>query len=290
MCTAIWWQWGWGPTTTQVPCHPDLLNQVLADHRLFDKGRVFCGQARDAAGNGLATCPYRDYRHQRRLVRSSLRRPQLAGHARAMQAEITSATGDWRLYRVIDAFPTFYGIALRTLGRTLCSTTIDADAARDVQQAFDTTLNGLFRQMILPAPVRRLPLPLPGNRRYHRTLAQLHDTTTELVAAHLHFARPAGRAARRPRRRRGPARRRRGARPGDHPVAAGPETVAATLTWARWRLPRRPAAAEQCGPSSRRRCRTGAAPGWADLPEPVPSTGWFPGRCACTRRAGCSPG
>ncbi|MFD8480631.1 hypothetical protein [Kitasatospora sp. NPDC059673] len=44
-----------GPMTVQVPCHPDLLNQMLADHRLFDKGGAFYDRARDVAGNGLVT-------------------------------------------------------------------------------------------------------------------------------------------------------------------------------------------------------------------------------------------
>ncbi|MFF2625274.1 hypothetical protein ACFVUN_05805 [Kitasatospora griseola] len=51
-----------------------------------------------------------------------------------------------------------------------------------------------------------------------------------------------------------------------------------------------PAAAEQVRTELAKALPDGAAPGWADLPEPVPSTGWFPGRCVCTCRAGWSPG
>ncbi|MFJ8443468.1 cytochrome P450 [Kitasatospora griseola] len=261
-----------GPTTAQVPCHPDLLNQVLADHRLFDKGGVFYDRARDVAGNGLVTCPYRDHRRQRRLVQPAFRRSQLQRYSQAVQAEIASATDDWRPGRVIDAFPTFYGLALRTLGRTLYSTTIDAKLARDVEQAFDTVLNGLFRQMFLPAPVRRLPLP--GNLRYRRSLACLHDATRQLIAAHRDAAEAAGAE---------PdllaallaARDEDGARLSDTEVhdqvitllAAGTETVAATLTWALWRLSRHSAAAEQVRAELAAALPDGRAPGWADLPR-----------------------
>ncbi|MFJ5927470.1 cytochrome P450 [Kitasatospora sp. NPDC092948] len=261
-----------GPTTAQVPCHPDLLNQVLADHRVFDKGGVFYDRARDVAGNGLVTCPYRDHRQQRRLVQSAFRRSQLERYSHAMQAEIAAASGDWQPGRVVDAFPAFYGIALRTLGRTLYSTTIDADLARSVEQSFDTVLNGLFRQMFLPAPVRRLPLP--GNLRYRRALAHLHDATRRLIAAHRAAVRPGGAE---------PdllgallaARDDDGARLTDTEVhdqvitllAAGTETVAATLTWVLWRLSQHPAAAEQVRAELAQVLPDGRAPGWADLAQ-----------------------
>ncbi|MFD7643524.1 cytochrome P450 [Kitasatospora sp. NPDC059795] len=266
-----------GPTTAQVPCHPDLLSQVLADHRLFDKGGVFYDRARDVAGNGLVTCPYRDHLHQRRLVQSAFRRPQLERYSLAVQAEIASATADWRPGRVIDAFPVFHGTALRTLGRALYSTAIDAEQARGIEHAFDTVLNGLFRQMFLPSPVRRLPLP--GNLRYRRELAYLHDATRQLIAAHRSAAGAGGTGAA------GSepdllaallaARDDDGARLTDAEVhdqvitllAAGTETVAATLTWSLWRLSQHPAAAEQVRTELSRALPDGRTPGWADLPQ-----------------------
>ncbi|MGW4381826.1 cytochrome P450 [Kitasatospora sp. NPDC004531] len=268
-----------GTTTAQVPCHPDLLNQVLADHRLFDKGGLFYDRARDVAGNGLVSCPHRDHRHHRRIVQSAFRRPQLKRYTQAMQAEIASATGGWRSGQVIDAFPTFYGIALRTLARTLYSTAIDAHSARGMERSFDTVLNGLFRQMFLPAPIRRLPLP--ANRRYRHELARLHDATRRLIAAHRTTAATeapnGGDPAPEPDLLTAllAARDEDGARLTDAEVhdqvitllAAGTETVAATLTWALWRLYQHPAAAEQVRAELARALPDGRAPGWADLPE-----------------------
>ncbi|MFF0294742.1 cytochrome P450 [Kitasatospora sp. NPDC004614] len=273
-----------GPTTVQVPCHPELLNQVLADHRLFDKGGAFYDRARDVAGNGLVTCPYRDHQHQRRLVQSAFRRPQLARYAQVMQAEIEFATGGWQPGKVIDAFPTFHGIALRTLGRTLCATAIDAELARSVERAFDTVLNGVFRQMLLPTPVRELPLP--GNLRYRRALTQLHDATRQLIATYrAPLPQPDPTAPDPTGTGTGTepdllssllaARGEDGARLSDAEVhdqvitllAAGTETVAATLTWALWRLSQHPAAAEQVRAELAEVLPDGRAPGWADLPR-----------------------
>ncbi|MFD8595729.1 cytochrome P450 [Kitasatospora sp. NPDC059646] len=279
-----------GPTTAQVPCHPDLLNRVLADDRLFDKGGAFYERARDVMGNGLVTCPHRDHRRRRRLVRSAFRRSQVERFADAVRAETASVTAAWRPGDVIDAFPVCYGLALRVLGRTLYSTAIDAEPARSVEQSFDTVLNGLFRQMLLPGPVRRLPLP--SHLRYRRALAHLHDAVRQLVADH-RTAAPTDHADGTDRgdrtagtdgtARSGPdllsallaARDEDGARLTDAEVhdqvitllAAGTETVAATLTWALWRISHHPAAAEQVRAELAEVLADGRAPGWQDLPR-----------------------
>ncbi|MFD8480630.1 cytochrome P450 [Kitasatospora sp. NPDC059673] len=229
----------------------------------------------------------------------------MARYSRVMQAEIEFATGGWQPGKVIDAFPTFHGIALRTLGRTLCATAIDAELARSVEQAFDTVLNGVFRQMFLPAQVRKLPLP--GILRYRRALSHLRDATRQLIAtyrSHLPQPNPTAppdptaparphRAAPHPRRRPTPtapphtlgagpdlltallAAHDDGARLTDTEVhdqvitllAAGTETVAATLTWALWWLSQHPAAAEQVRAELAEVLPDGRAPGWADLPH-----------------------
>ncbi|MFE1320725.1 cytochrome P450 [Kitasatospora phosalacinea] len=268
-----------GPTTAQVPCHPALLAQVLEDDRLFDKGGVFYDRARDVAGNGLVTCPHRDHRRQRRIVQSAFRRPQLAHYADAVRAEVDAAAAGWRPGLVLDAFPVFYGIALRTLARTLYSTAIDAELATGVERAFDTVLNGLFRQMFLPAPVRRLPLP--ANLRYRRALAYLHAATRQLVAAHRSGADRSGAAG-----ESGGTdllsallaaadQEAGGAGLSDAEVhdqvitllAAGTETVAATLTWTLWRLSLHPAAAEQVRAELDAVLPHGRAPRPEDLPR-----------------------
>ncbi|GLW71138.1 cytochrome P450 [Kitasatospora phosalacinea] len=291
-----------GPTTAQVPCHPALLARVLEDDRLFDKGGVFYDRAREVAGNGLVTCPHRDHRRQRRLVQSAFRRSQLAHYAGAVQAEVDAAAAGWRPGLVVDAFPVCYGIALRTLARTLYSTAVDAELATGVERAFDTVLNGLFRQMFLPAPVRRLPLP--ANLRHRRALAYLHAATRQLIAAHRSGDRDGadgdgtggdgtgggcsdllsallaagdgatGDVARGPGAA-GGAGGATGAGLSDAEVhdqvitllAAGTETVAATLVWTLWRLSLHPAAAEQVRAELDAVLPHGRAPRPEDLPR-----------------------
>ncbi|MFG2384747.1 pentalenene oxygenase [Streptomyces avermitilis] len=222
-----------GPTSAYVPCHPELLRQVLTNDRVFDKGGVFYDRARDIAGNGLVTCPYRDHRRQRRLMQSAFQRTQLERYSTAMRAEIDATAARWHDGTVIDAFPELYGMALRTVARTLYSTPVTEELAQRVEQAFDTVLNGLFRQMFLPHSLRRLPTP--ANLRYRNNLRFLHDTVQDLITEY-----------RRDDTERDDllsallaSRDEDGGRLGDTEIhdqvitvmAAGTETVAGTLTW-----------------------------------------------------------
>jgi pentalenene oxygenase len=175
-----------GPTAAYVPCHPELLRQVLVNDRLYDKGGIFYDRARDIVGNGLVTCPYQDHRRQRRLLQPAFARPQLQRYAAAMHAEIQSTSARWNSGLVVDAFPEMYGMALRTVTRTLYSILVGEDLARRVEQAFETVLNGLFLQMFLPRFAQRLPTP--RNRRYHSSLAFLHRTTQHLIDEYRHDA------------------------------------------------------------------------------------------------------
>ncbi|MFF4571751.1 pentalenene oxygenase [Streptomyces sp. NPDC001410] len=168
-----------GPTSAYVPCHPGLLRDVLTNDRTYDKGGVFYDRARDIAGNGLVTCPFKDHRRQRRLMQSAFQRSQLKRYATAMHAEIEATSGRWHDGMVVDAFQELYGMALRTVARTLYSTPVSKELADGVERAFDTVLNGLFRQMFLPRFLRRLPTP--ANRRYRRNLDYLHATTQRLI-------------------------------------------------------------------------------------------------------------
>jgi pentalenene oxygenase len=84
-----------GPTAAFVPCSPDSLQKVLKDDRVYDKGGVFYENARDIAGNGLVTCPFKDHRRQRRLMQSAFQRSQLAKYSEAMRAEIETSSARW---------------------------------------------------------------------------------------------------------------------------------------------------------------------------------------------------
>ncbi|MFF2653746.1 pentalenene oxygenase [Streptomyces sp. NPDC058045] len=257
-----------GPTTAYVPTHPELLRHVLTNDRVFDKGGVFYDRARDIAGNGLVTCPFADHRRQRRLMQSAFTRAQLKRYAEAMHAEIEHTASRWEDGMVVDAFQEMYGMALRTVGRTLYSTPVSPELAAKVERSFDIVLNGLFRQMFLPAAIRRLPLP--SQRRYRKNLDFLHHTTQQLIDAYRSSdtERDDLLAALIT------SRDEDGGRLGDKEIhdqvitimAAGTETVAGTLTWVFYLLSQHPEI-EAALYEEIDTVLDGRPPQWDDLPK-----------------------
>lgn len=257
-----------GPTAAYVPCHPELLRQVLVNDRLYDKGGIFYDRARDVVGNGLVTCPYKDHRRQRRLLQPAFARPQLQRYAAAMQEEIQSTSARWSSGLVVDAFPEMYGMALRTVTRTLYSIPVGEDLAQRVEQAFETVLNGLFLKMLLPRFTQRLPTP--GNRRYHSSLAFLHRTTQHLIDEYRHDAAEHGDLL-------GAllaSRDEDGGQLSDTEIhdqvitvmAAGTETLAGTLTWVFYLLSQNPEIEARLQDEIDT-VLSGRQPSWDDLPK-----------------------
>ncbi|MEY9943636.1 cytochrome P450 [Kitasatospora sp. GAS1066B] len=162
-----------GTHRVQVPCHPELLRQVYADDRTFDKGGPFYQRFRDILGNGLATCPHRDHRRQRRLLQPEFRADRLPGYAEVMTREAEQLTRGWTDGATIDAFPAFYRYTLRVVARSLLATEVPDALVDRLQESFEHAFAGALRRVLLP--------PLPAGRRYHAAVAALGATVCELV-------------------------------------------------------------------------------------------------------------
>ncbi|MGG8405492.1 cytochrome P450 [Streptomyces sp. 12297] len=168
-----------GPQTAYVPCHQDLLHQVLADDRTFDKGGLLYEKARDFLGNGLGSCPHAEHRAQRRLLQPAFRPERLAQYGAAMEHRLGPLQESWYDGCVIDAFSTWYHFTLGTAVRALFSTDIADTTARRIERSFDVMLGNIFARMLVPGPLQKLPTP--GRRRYAGAIADLHGAIDELI-------------------------------------------------------------------------------------------------------------
>ncbi|ARZ71729.1 cytochrome P450 [Streptomyces albireticuli] len=171
-----------GPSRGFVVCHPDLVHQVLLNDRVFDKGGFFWDKVRLGVGNGLATCPYRDHRRQRRLLQPAFSRNRLRGYAPAMTEQINTLTGRWRDGEVIDVIAQMNTLTSHTTSRTLFIADCVAPAAAAVVEALPDFLHGIYRQMMMPALLNRLPTP--ANRRFDRARTRLRTSVTDAVHAY----------------------------------------------------------------------------------------------------------
>ncbi|MFF7458476.1 cytochrome P450 [Kitasatospora sp. NPDC008115] len=157
-----------------VPCHPELLRQVYADDRTFDKGGPIYERFREILGNGLPTCAHADHRRQRRMLQPEFRPERLAAYAAVMSREAALLAGSWRHGEVVDVFPACYRFTLRVVTRTLLGTEVPDALAERLQHAFETAFAGALRKLwMLPAG--------PGYRTAVRTLRR---TVADLVREH----------------------------------------------------------------------------------------------------------
>ncbi len=169
-----------GPTRAYLPCHPDLIRQVLTDDRTFDKGGPFFDRARAIAGNGLGTCPYQDHRRQRRLIQPAFHHTRLEQYAAVMEREISALADSWEDGQVINAFPVFYDLAMRISINSLFAGLVGKIDIADFRASFDIVLHDIVKKMFLPKVLDRLPTP--ANRRYHRALEHLNHAVARIIA------------------------------------------------------------------------------------------------------------
>jgi pentalenene oxygenase len=169
-----------GRVPAYVPCHPELVRQVLTDDRTFDKGGPLYDRARPIVGNGLGSCPHHEHRRQRRLVQPAFHRARLKQYSAVMEGEIASLLASWQDGQVIDAYPVFYDLALRTSIRTLFAGYAGELDVSDFRDSFDTVLHHIVTQMFLPQGLQRLPTP--ANRRYRRALDHLNRSVAKIIA------------------------------------------------------------------------------------------------------------
>ncbi|MFD0361350.1 cytochrome P450 [Nocardia sp. GCM10030253] len=163
-----------------VVCDPELTKQVLVDDRTYDKGGVLAERAREIAGNGLVTCSHADHRRQRRLVQPAFQRDLLAGYSEVMAEQVTAVTETWQDGGTVDALAAMYTITTRISCATMFATEVPADRLAQVTRDLDVFMSGVYRRVLLPPLLDRLPTP--GKRRYDQSVARLRGLGEEIVA------------------------------------------------------------------------------------------------------------
>nr|WP_138968800.1 cytochrome P450 [Streptomyces sp. YIM 121038] len=170
-----------GPWQVIVVCDPALTRQLLLDDQTFDKGGPLVDRAREFMGNGLATCPHRDHRRQRRQLQPAFHPARQSGHARVMADHITAIVGAWQGGEELDPVTEMHTLTARVLVATMFGTALPATTVNRLIDDLTTVMNGLGRRMLMPPLVNKLPLP--GNRRFERARQRLRHTLTQAIAA-----------------------------------------------------------------------------------------------------------
>jgi cytochrome P450 len=172
-----------GPWRAYLVCSPELTHRLLVDDRTFDKGGQLIDRAREALGDGVATCPHDQHRRQRRLNQPAFHHTRLPGYAARMTERFAALTDSWVPGQTVDVLAELESTAVRILIDTMFT---DAGLAPDdLTRMLDDVMGisrGVFRRMLMPTLLARLPVL--GNRGFERSHAHLRAMARATIARH----------------------------------------------------------------------------------------------------------
>ncbi|MFJ9897706.1 cytochrome P450 [Streptomyces sp. NPDC091280] len=169
-----------GPSRAYLPCHPDLVHEVLLNARVYDTGGPVKDKARPILGNGLITSDWTDHRRQRRLVQPAFHPARLPGYAEVMRDECAAEAQAWEAGRPFDLSIAMQTLTARVTARALFSTDIADRAVAEIQRSLPVIVHGAYRQAMDPTGLLAR-LPIAANRRFNKALSGLHALIRRIV-------------------------------------------------------------------------------------------------------------
>jgi cytochrome P450 len=161
--------------------HPDLIEAALVRHHQdLSKDRVI-RNSRWFFGDGLLTSEGEDWKVQRRLAQPAFHREIVASYAGIMTGYAEQMLSTWDDGAVIDVHQEMMKLTLRIVVRAL----FDVEVTET--DKLSRSLNAMMRhsagiRMLLPAFVRRLPLP--GMSEVRRAVQELNDAVRTIINRH----------------------------------------------------------------------------------------------------------
>ncbi|GAA0418892.1 cytochrome P450 [Streptomyces luteireticuli] len=259
-----------GPKPAYLPCHPDLVQQVLVNARVYDTGGPVKEKARPILGNGLITSDWSDHRRQRRLVQPAFHTSRIATYATVMEEECAAEAQNWGAGKAIDVGNTMLALTARVTARALFSTDIATGAIAEIQRSLPVIVHGAYRRAIDPTGLFQ-KLPIEANRSFDRALTRLHRLIDRIVEDYRRTGGDKGDLLSALLSAEDPET---GGKLGDQEIhdqvmtllMAGIETTASALTWA-WHLLGRNPRVEEKLHAEVDEVLGGRAPGYADIPK-----------------------
>jgi cytochrome P450 len=167
-----------GTRPAYVVCSSNLVQQVFADDRTFDRGGPVFDEARSLLGDGLVTCPHTRHRRTRRLVQQVFRANRYPRYAVLMANQVRDAVEHWRDGQVLDVLEDMFTLVAKVSTVTLFSsrlTPVQLDGMYDDVRAITS---GWMRRMLTPPILHRVA----GGRSFDRSLRRFHETIAETIA------------------------------------------------------------------------------------------------------------
>lgn len=172
--------WPIGPLRYVLINEPELVRQVLVTKSdAFTKGPAL-RKARITLGDGLLTSEDPIHARQRRLAQPAFHARRVAAYGDVMVQYTQRLSDRWRDGDVIDIHDQMMRLALQIAAKTM----FDADVEHEVEQIGDAMGRSvaMFTRALMPFGELLGKLPLPSNRRFHQSWAQLMSTIDRFIA------------------------------------------------------------------------------------------------------------
>ena len=171
-----------GPARTYLVCAPDLVQQVLLNPRVFDKGGSVYEAFRTTFGQGVGACPFPMHRRKRNLVQPALHRRRIPGYGAMMAEQVTAMVDAWRPGEVLDVDVAMHRLTTAVALRMLFASRATEEVVAEVHELLPPMMRGLYRRAMIPfAPLHAVPTP--ENRRYLAARRRLHAIVDGLLAS-----------------------------------------------------------------------------------------------------------
>ncbi|WP_086823002.1 cytochrome P450 [Allokutzneria sp. NRRL B-24872] len=171
-----------GPLRAVVVCDPELAHQVITNEKVFDKTGPLWRRAREVEGEGLITTVRAEHRRQRRMVQPAFHRARMPHYAEIMNEVLAEETASWEHGQVLPVSAFTLRFTSETTARVMFTEASDPEAVAGIRVALPDLVRGVFRRMLSPTAVNRLPLP--ANRAFVRARQQLQDSIERLITGY----------------------------------------------------------------------------------------------------------
>ncbi|MEJ8667896.1 cytochrome P450 [Streptomyces sp. MS1.AVA.1] len=168
-------------TRTLVVQDPAMIRAMLTDPiaSTLDKGPFF-DEMRVLLGDSVVTVAGEEHSAKRRQMYPAFARPELGRYVDIMRTSTEAELATWEPGRRMDVRETMIRLSLEMLTRTVFSNRLDASTFRELRQNMASVMDSVGLRIMLPAWVKRLPIPL--NRRFDRARAAIRTTISQAIA------------------------------------------------------------------------------------------------------------
>lgn len=240
-----------GPQMVHLVTSAELARQVLVSEQDgFVKGGPFIEAVRIMLGNGLASSPANEHRHQRRAIQDHFSRNVIGDlYTPTIRECVEEVVASWRPAQEIDIVSNMRRLMGNIISRTFLSGESGAQTTREVTDLMPDILDGIFQRIVIRSRLVN-HLPTPGNLRFNRALRRLSAAarTTVRTSSGASSERPdliATMVAHEQEHRTGLFDENAIVDQALTFVATGVETAASTLSWALYEISANPAVEER---------------------------------------------